>query len=210
MTWLEEVLIRLDADLRKLRCRWALVGGMAVSIRARPRTTQDVDVAVAVLSDREAESLVLSLRNSGYEVQALVEHEARGRLATARLLAPGESLTALAPDGEAAVEPFVDLLFASSGIEPEIVAAAERLEIPPGLPVPVATTGHLLALKILAQEDNRPQDLMDALALLQQADAADLQEAREALELIDRRGFDRGKDLLAALDQVLRMRPDGV
>jgi hypothetical protein len=39
----------------------------------------------------------------------------------------------------------LDLLFASSGIESEIVAAADTLAVVPGLTLPVATTGHLLA-----------------------------------------------------------------
>lgn len=64
-----------------------------------------------------------------------MQQEATGRLATARLVAPD------GPDGV-----MVDLLLASSGVEPEIVAAAERLEILPGLVVPVATAGHLVQL----------------------------------------------------------------
>lgn len=43
----------------------------------------------------------------------------------------------------------MDLLFASSGIEHEIVAAADPLEVLPDLTVPVARTGHLIALKPL-------------------------------------------------------------
>jgi hypothetical protein len=43
----------------------------------------------------------------------------------------------------------VDLLFASSGIENEVVANADRLEVLPRLVVPVATTPHLIALKVL-------------------------------------------------------------
>jgi predicted nucleotidyltransferase len=208
VTRLEEVLIRLDADLRKLRCRWALVGGIAVSVRARPRTTQDVDIAVAVSGDQDAERLVAVLRGSGYEVSAIVEQAARGRLATVRLLPPQEVDHPLPPNSEGEGETLVDLLFASSGIEPEIVAAAERLEIPPGLEIPVAKTGHLLAMKVLSEQENRPQDRMDALALVEKADEIDLQEAREAVELILRRGFDRGKDLRAELGAVLRMRLD--
>jgi len=104
--------------------------------------------------------------------------------------------------------PLVDLLFASSGIEQEIVAKAERMTILPGLDVPVATTGHLLALKVLAEQEDRPQDLMDAIALIATADLRELQETRDAIELIARRGYDRGKDLRAALARVLAMRPE--
>jgi predicted nucleotidyltransferase len=205
VTRLETALIRLDADLRKLRCRWALVGGMAVSARARPRTTQDVDVAIAVSGDHEAERVVATLRAFGYEVRSIVEQTTRGRLATVRLLPPAEVANPMGVDEE---ETLVDLLFASSGIEPEVVGAADRLTILPGFDVPVATTGHLLALKVLSEQDNRPQDRMDAIALIQSAGVRDLQDAREAIELIIRRGFDRGKDLRATLAGVLAVRPE--
>ena len=69
-----------------------------------------------------------------------------------------------------------------------------------GLTAPVARLGHLIALKVLARDDRtRPQDRVDLAALLTRADAAALAEARESLTLITRRGFQRGRDLLAAL-----------
>lgn len=206
MTRLEAILIRLDSDLRKLGCRWALVGGIAVSVRARPRTTFDVDVAVAVRGDEEAERLIARFRALGYEVRSTVEQTATGRLATVRLAPPLEGRgPASGSDREAAV---VDLLLASSGIEPEIAAAAERLTILPGLTVPVATVGHLLAQKVLAEQENRPQDRSDAIALIAVARPRDLLEAEQALELIARRGYDRGKDLRTALERVLSIRPE--
>ena len=41
---------------------------------------------------------------------------------------------------------------------------------------------------------------MDLAALLARADGTTRAEAREALALVTRRGFHRGRDLLAALD----------
>jgi predicted nucleotidyltransferase len=94
----------------------------------------------------------------------------------------------------------VDLLFASSGIEPEIVAAAESIETVRGFTVPVARLGHLIALKVLARDDrSRPQDRVDLAALVSRADDAALAEARESLSLVARRGYHRGRDLAAAL-----------
>jgi hypothetical protein len=99
----------------------------------------------------------------------------------------------------------VDLLFASSGIEPEIVAAAERLEVLPGLTVPVAQVGHLIAVKLLARDDQtRPLDLADLRAILQVATPDDLALGRVAIELITERGFDRQRDLAAGLAGLLR------
>ena len=71
----------------------------------------------------------------------------------------------------------------------------------PGFSVPVARLEHLIALKVLARDDRtRPQDRVDLAALLARADTAALDEARQALTLVTRRGFHRGRDLEAALD----------
>ena len=95
----------------------------------------------------------------------------------------------------------VDLLFASTGVEPEIVAGAEEMEVLPGLRVPVATTGFLMAMKVLsADETIRPTDAADLRALSRIASDADWSEARMAVSLITERGFNRGRDLAGALD----------
>lgn len=192
MNPLAETLGRIAADLRKLGKSWSLIGGLAVSARAEPRTTRDVDLAVAVAEDKEAEAIVFRLQELGYEVLAVLEQESTKRLATVRLRPPNER--------EGGV--IVDLLFASSGIEPEITRAAEDLDIIPGLRVPVARIGHLMALKILARNDrDRPQDLDDLRALLLEAEPHDIEEARSAIRLIEERGYQRGKQLLAEFDQ---------
>lgn len=153
---------------------------------------------MAVTSDAEAEYLVSTLVRDGYPIRSLIEQTATGRLATVRL----ES----GPDEDS---PLADLLFASSGIEPEIVAAADLVAVFPGFRVPVACIGHLIALKVLAyDEDTRLQDLVDLHSLLVAADEEDLRTARAALSLISERGFNRDKDLQADLDAVLtRFRP---
>lgn len=187
---LEEILGELDRFGR----RSALLGGLAVSVHAEPRFTRDVDLAVAVSNDADAEELVSQLRGRGYRVLTVVEQTATRRLATVRLAPPGE------PDAGI----LVDLLFASSGIEPEIVEAAGRLRVFEDVETAVIRRGHLIALKILARDDDRrPMDRADLIALIRGASEADLDEAREALELIAQRGFARGKDLLAGLDAML-------
>ncbi|MGH3751647.1 MAG: hypothetical protein ACRDRP_02950 [Pseudonocardiaceae bacterium] len=98
----------------------------------------------------------------------------------------------------------VDLLFASSGIEPELVASAELRQIDTGLVVPVARTGHLIAMKLLARDDEtRPLDAADLLALREVADDSERHLAREAVELITARGYHRGRDLRGALVALL-------
>lgn len=188
MTSFERTARTTTAHLDRLHAAYALVGGFAVSVRCEPRFTRDLDLAVAVSDDEAAEAMVMAFTASGYRLLAVVEHDVAGRLATARLT--------LGPDDDA-----VDLLFASSGIEDEVAAAAERLEILPGLVLPVATTGHLIALKLLANDPaTRPQDAVDLHALLAVAGAHDIETARRAVALIEARGYERGRDLTAALD----------
>lgn len=62
-----------------------------------------------------------------------------------------------------------DLLFAMSGIEAEVVREAERIEVLPGVIIPVASSSHLIALKVLSRDDtDPPQDRMDLIALLRE------------------------------------------
>jgi predicted nucleotidyltransferase len=193
VTSLESALQRVAADLRRSSVDFALIGGLAVSVRTEPRFTRDADFAVAVASDTEAEALIRRLRARDYEVAALVEQEAVGRLATVRLSVAGD-----------AEGPVMDLLFASSGIEREVVAGAEPIELLPGLTVKVARIEHLVALKVLSRDDaRRPQDLVDLRALLRVATTADVDRAREALGLIATRGYHRGRELLSQLDALL-------
>lgn len=190
---IEDLFRRAARILDKAGTPWAIVGGWAVSIRSEPRFTRDLDLAVAVMSDDEAQRVANAFVNNGYQIAATVEQDAVNRLATVRLQpAQGESGILL------------DLLFASSGIEPEICSHAERTEILPGLTCPVARPEHLLALKILARDDrSRPQDAADIQALLQILTPQDVVLAREALELIARRGFHRDRDLVRGLDDAL-------
>ena len=99
----------------------------------------------------------------------------------------------------------VDLLFCSCGIEPELVAAAEVVQVTSALQVPVATTGHLLAMKLLAyDEERRPKDGLDITELLKNADEDDLVQAREAVALVMERGFGRDRKMFALLEQFQR------
>jgi hypothetical protein len=128
-TPVEAALRRAVADLNALKARWALVGGLAISVRSVPRFTKDLDFAVAVAGDPEAEDVVHRLGGRGYRPVEVLEQEYVERMSGVRLERGGSDVV-------------VDLLFASSGIEGEVVAGATRLEVLPQLTAPVATTGH--------------------------------------------------------------------
>ena len=197
MTSLEAALRQIHTDLTEAHVSFALVGGLAVSARTEPRFTRDADLAVALASDAEAEALIHSLRARDYGIEAVVEQEAVGRLATVRLTR-STKLQA----------PVIDLLFASSGIEPEVVAEAEPTELLPNLTIGVARTGHLIALKVLSRDDvRRPQDLVDLRALQRVASSGELARARQSLVLIAARGYHRGRDLMSEMNTLLALAP---
>lgn len=162
--------------------RWALV-----SARTIPRFTKDLDFAIAVADDGEAENIVHQLRSRDYRPVEVLEQDYVERLSGVRLAHIGSDVV-------------VDLLFASSGIENEVVAGAERLEVLPGLSAPVATIAHLIALKALA---GRNQDLTDLGYLIPAASPTELDTARDAVKLIQARGFNRGQDVAADLEKLI-------
>jgi hypothetical protein len=173
---------RAAADLSELGARFALVGGLAVSAWGEPRYTRDVDLAVGVDHDDEAERLVHALSTRGYEVITIIEQTKTNRLATARLRRAEDRAV------------LVDLLFASSGIEREIAATAVRID-----DVPVGRVGHLLALKVLSESERRLQDRIDIQELAKVATDEDWQTADAMVRLIKERGFHRGRALVTRL-----------
>lgn len=175
--------LRILADADVAGC---LVGGLAVSSRCDPRFTLDADLAVAVRDDSEAERVTSFLASKGFRVALVLDQTAANRLAMVRVTEPSGIS--------------VDLLYSFSGIEAEIVAEAETLEIARGVTLPVARTGHLIATKLLSVESGRETDAADLRNLAAIADRAEWTRAQSAVELITARGFARGKDLLADLD----------
>lgn len=186
---LENALRGAVEELRARGRRFALVGGLAVSVRAEVRFTRDVDLAVVVLDDADTEGLVFELRGKGYRPLASVEHETQGRLATVRLLAPQGVK--------------VDLLTASSGIEHEVVEGATPVTLEGVGALPVASAEDLLSLKVLSMTDRRLQDRIDADRLVAVNPNLNLGRVRHNLELITARGFHRDQDLLAKLEALI-------
>jgi predicted nucleotidyltransferase len=185
----EAVLSDVARHLRDRRVAFALVGGLAVSIRGEVRFTRDVDLAVAVPTDAEMESLLRDLAAVGYRPIAIVEHEARRRLATARLESPSGVV--------------VDLLAASCGIESEVVARATPVVMEGAGEIPVARAEELVAMKVLSMTERRLQDRLDAINLLLANPSLRLEDVRDLLALIAKRGFDRTQDLVRKLDALI-------
>ncbi len=191
MIHLADVLKKTLADLKGVGADFAVVGGLAVSVRSEPRFTRDIDYAVVDASDPAAEGVIHSLLGRGYRLRNLLEQKRLGRIATVRLVSPYHQ------------EVFVDLLFASSGIEREVVQAAKPVRLLRGVTAKVASIGHLLAMKVLSVNKVRKQDHADILQLLRFAGPSDLRTARAALRLIEKRRFHRGRALIGKLDRFI-------
>ncbi|MEB2314176.1 MAG: hypothetical protein OZ921_18440 [Sorangiineae bacterium] len=128
---LEDGLRAIITELGGRGRAFALVGGLAVSIRAEVRFTRDVDFAVLVCDAPDAEKLVRELSAAGYRLIAVVEHELARRLSTVRLASPQGVV--------------VDLLFASCGLVREIVARAEpadRISTPSSMSYSARSKAH--------------------------------------------------------------------
>ena len=178
--------------LRGLKVEFATVGGSAVSLRTLERFTKDIDFALSVESSSAAELVVNSFKNAGFLIAYFLEKEDDGSLMTVRLTTGGD------------VEVFVDLLFATSGIEREVIEDATELEPLPSIVVKLATTSSLIAMKVLSADwKTRPQDVLDIQQLLEVAESNDIARARELLALITERGYNRSKDLQADLAEYI-------
>jgi len=162
-------------DLNELRAKWALIGALAVGVYGEPRTTKDIDIAVVVANKAEQEALVNEFVKRGYGPPQLLWHAMPAHKLGNRLQVRGN-----VPNPTV-----VDLLFSSSGIENEVVTRAQKLEVFPGLEIPVASRGHLIAMKVLSKDDfDRIRDNSDLQQLVNGASEIDLDEARAALDLM--------------------------
>ena len=172
-------LAQLGRMVQERGAPFALVGGIAASARGEARFTRDIDVAVVVGSDADSEALLFWLRERGYVPVAIVEHEAARR--TARLR-----------DQEGIV---CDVMFASTGIEREIVESAVATEVFPGCTVPTASVEALLAMKVLAATTARPRDAGDIRAMVLANPDFDEARVMSYLALVEQRGYGRGQKL---------------
>lgn len=135
--------------LQAQNVRFALIGGIAVGLRAEPRATKDVDLVISVDASR-APDVLADLEGHGFTT---VRHGLPGPGAVVRLHRVG-------PDG---VRAWVDLLFEGTDLERSLLDRATTELLFGGVALPVATTEDLILLKLLA---HRPQDLLDVRNLI--------------------------------------------
>jgi hypothetical protein len=185
---LAAALVDLAGELNLVGATFAVVGGLAASARGEARFTRDIDVVVAISTDEEAEALVFQLTQRGYLVLATVEHDAIHRLATARLKHPSGVVC--------------DLIFATCGIEREIVDGAQALELFDAKLIPTASAEAVIAMKVLSVTDQRPRDLGDIQAILRANPDLDQALVLTLLGAISGRGFARGQNLIEKWSEI--------
>lgn len=188
---LQRTFARAVAEFGQAGVPFAVVGGVAVGVRAEPRVTRDLDFALVVDSDAEAEQILHSLQARGFLIQSVFENAAK-RISTVRTLRRESPRV------------FVDLLLHNSRIEREIVEEATTETLPGVGPVRIAQAWHLLAMKTLA---NRPKDQPDLEHLFSIATQGCLARAQRALRLMQDRGVAPDRNLLSEWrDLVARMK----
>ncbi len=193
MSFLFSELRRVTNDLHQTGVAWCLVGGLGTSVYAEPRTTKDIDVVVSVPNEQQADNLKDLLLTKGYTNPQLLMHTTPTRRMGWRVFIP--------PSREASIP--LDILVTACGIEKNIVASATTIEILPGLSLPVATLGHLIAMKVLSQNSfDRLQDRVDLLALLRNATEQDRIVVERSLKEIVDRGFASGRNLVEELHEI--------
>lgn len=194
MSSLSSAVKALVKDLTGLNIRYAFVGALALGARGRTRQTIDADIAISLSTDYNAQTLVDQLVFKGYGINNI--YQDKGKIVLARLFSANQE--------SQLVE--LDFLFERCGIENEVVATAEVMEIWPTLFAPIASMPSLLAMKARCQElPERIQDKADLVnQLIPFATEKDISEARELIILMEQRGFNEGRDLLKNFDVLVQ------
>lgn len=161
-----DVIEDLARALKTLQIKWYVFGAQALVLRGCPRATADLDVTV-LLGTLPTQRLVTVLRSRGFSLRT----EDDEFIATTRVLPVVHEATAFP----------VDVVLGGPGLEELFADAAQKVRIG-RLSVPVATSTHLVLMKVLA---SRPKDLEDAATLLaargSEIDPTELDELANAL-----------------------------
>lgn len=158
MSNLEKELKKLSSELTHLQTEgklkgFSLIGALAVSARARPRATRDIDFLVSAEREFFFKTLPDLLRHEDYRLKVY-----QGGLDD-----PINGLIRIYDDQTGAE--IADIIPVFWNWQDEIVAGAEKIELL-GITLPVARIEDLIVLKLKA---GGPQDMIDTEELLKVA-----------------------------------------
>lgn len=181
-----ELLAALKKVLGPRRIRWYVFGAQAAVVYGSPRMTMDVDVTIALPTEK-VRPLVAALLRSGFNSRAR-DLEAFFERSRVIPLVHGKTKMPL------------DLVVARDSLETAFLERARLVDIGGGLRVPLITPEDLVIAKIFA---GRPRDVEDVRAVLgARGSAMDLRYVRTILGQLDE-AEDRA-DLLPLLERLLR------
>jgi predicted nucleotidyltransferase len=158
----EDLLERLASALDRAGIRYMIIGGQAVLVHGEPRLTRDVDVTLAVDTDRLSDVVDAM---TGIGLRPLVDPESFTRK------------TMVLPCADLGSEIRVDLIFSYSPYERQAVERAQSIRIG-GSDVRFASVEDLVIHKVLA---GRPRDIEDVVGVMRRNPAADLVCIRSVL-----------------------------
>ena len=142
----DDAIIRVAKLLQSHDLAFALIGGLASSIRGRLRVTTDIDIVV----DCEVSTAIAILRQLDGELFRPFVEDAETSIRQFYIL-PLVDIKSGTP---------IDLAVGASGFEKLVV---QRAQMPPGYSIPVATAEDLLLMKVMA---GRPQDQSDVQGII--------------------------------------------
>ena len=159
----------LKGFLEARRYRWALIGGVALAVYGRARTTLDLDLAVEIDAQEE---LVRYMEESGFET----------------LHCSAAYSNHLHPDP---MRGRIDFLYVRGSTRDQLFAEAQTRPGPRGIIVRVPRPEHLIAMKVQAMKSDPGrtfQDLADIrhLILLPGVDHDEIRSHFERQGLLDR------------------------
>jgi predicted nucleotidyltransferase len=144
-----ETIGALDGLLAEFGLPWVLIGGVAVSLVARERTTKDVD-GLILFDTAETEALISAAKRHGFD-ERFPDMAAFAR--QSRVLALIHR-----PTGTP-----VDIALGALPFEEEVIARATKIELGPAT-VNLPTPEDLVIMKGIAR---RPRDMEDIRTLVQ-------------------------------------------
>jgi predicted nucleotidyltransferase len=161
MSNLEKELKKLSAELTRLQTQgklkgFSLIGALAVSARARPRATRDIDFLVSANREFFFKILPDLLKHEDYRLEVF-----KGSFDD-----PVNGLIRIYDDQTGAE--IADIIPVFWNWQDEIVTGAEKIELL-GITLPVARIEDLIVLKLKA---GGPQDIIDTEELLKVAKLA--------------------------------------
>ena len=164
-----ELLRALSLALAKLGVPWYVFGAQAVLFWGRPRFTEDIDVTVH-LGSLATSRLIEGLQDAGFtlRVEGTPEFIAQTRVVPFTF---GKTAWAL------------DTVLGGPGLEEAFQRRAVKVDVAPGLSVPVISAEDLIVTKMLA---GRAKDLDDVRGVLAaRSDRLDIAAVRQTLSMLE-------------------------